>query len=325
MGLRGTLGDESPKPPEFRWFDSHVPGLAWGKHGSTPARLPVLISNLSKWAKTNAAARCGKGEVMPSIKVVVNGATGKMGVETVNAIGREDDLELVGATCRQDRGDRLALADGGSVPLSTNLEQLLADTRPDVVVDFTNAAVCMEAVPVAAGFSANLVLGSSGLTQENLKQLDALANDQGVGIIVAPNFALGAVVLKKLAEQAAPYFDYVDIVESHHEAKIDAPSGFAIALAQSLGDSKQFTRNVTEKENLPGTRGGELGGVTIHSVRMPGRSAHHEVIFGAAGQTITLRHDTLGRDCYMPGVVRCIRQAVQQPGLVVGLENVLGL
>ncbi len=223
MGLRRTLGDESPKPPEFKWFDRHVPGLAWGKHGSTPARLPVLISNLSKWAKTNAAAGFGKGEVMPSIKVVVNGATGKMGVETVNAIGREDDLELVGATCRQDRGDRLALAGGGSVPLSTNLEQLLADTRPDVVVDFTNAAVCMEAAPVAAGFSTNLVLGSSGLTQENLKQLDALANDQGVGIIVAPNFALGAVVLKKLAEQAAPYFDYVDIVESHHEAKLTPP------------------------------------------------------------------------------------------------------
>ena len=98
-----------------------------------------------------------------------------------------------------------------------------------------------------------------------------------------------------------------------------------MALAQSLGNSKQFTRNVTEKENLPGTRGGEVNGVTIHSIRMPGRTAHHEVIMGAAGQTISLRHDTLGRDCYMPGVVRCIREVVQRPGLVVGLENVLGL
>ena len=262
---------------------------------------------------------------MPPITVVVHGATGKMGAETVNAIGREADLELVGGTCRQDRGGALQLAAGGSVPLSTNLGNLLSDTHPDLMVDFTNAAACMEAVAVAAGFSANLVLGASGLTGENLEHLDALANDKGIGIVVAPNFALGAVVLKKLVEQAAPYFDYVDIIESHHEAKIDAPSGFAMALAQSLGQEKQFDRNITEKENHPGTRGGELNGVTIHSVRMPGRSAHHEVVFGAAGQTVTLRHDTLGRDCYMPGVIRCIRHANQNPGLVVGLENILGL
>ena len=262
---------------------------------------------------------------MASIRVVVNGATGKMGTETVAAVQREDDLKLVGATCRRERGNTLPVAGGNEVPLSTNLEDLLAQNRPDVMVDFTNASACMEAVPVAAAYSTNMVLGASGLTEEHLKQLDALAHDNNIGIIVAPNFALGAVVLKKLAEQAAPYFDYVDIIEAHHEAKIDAPSGFAMALAHSLGDQKQFTRNVTEKENLPGTRGGEHNGVTIHSLRMPGRSAHHEVVMGAAGQTISLRHDTLGRDCYMPGVVRCIREVVQRPGLVVGLENILGL
>jgi 4-hydroxy-tetrahydrodipicolinate reductase len=107
--------------------------------------------------------------------------------------------------------------------------------------------------------------------------------------------------------------------------KIDAPSGFSLALANSLAEQKQFTRNVTEKENLPETRGGTVNGVTVHSVRLPGKSAHHEVIFGAAGQTVTLRHDTLGRDCYMPGVVRCIREAAARSGLVVGLEKVLGL
>ena len=100
--------------------------------------------------------------------------------------------------------------------------------------------------------------------------------------------------------------------------KIDAPSGFSLALANSLAGQKQFTRNSTEKENLPETRGGNVNGVTVHSVRLPGRSAHHEVVFGAAGQTVTIRHDTLGRDCYMPGVVRCIREANARPGLVVG-------
>ena len=262
---------------------------------------------------------------MAPIRVVVNGATGKMGTETVAAVSRENDMALVGAACHQDRGPTLSVAGGTEVPLSTNLGELLQQTSPDVLVDFTNAAACMDAAVLGAAHSANLVLGASGLTDENLKQLDAVSHDKGIGIIVAPNFALGAVILKRLAEQAAVYFDYVDIIEAHHEAKIDSPSGFAIALAKSLGDRKQFTRNYPEKENLPGTRGGEYNGVTIHSIRMPGRSAHHEVIMGAQGQTISLRHDTLGRDCYMPGVIRCIREVVNKPGLVVGLENILGL
>ncbi len=262
---------------------------------------------------------------MAPIRVVVNGATGKMGTETVAAISREDDLTLIGAACHRERGSTLSVAGGADVPLSTNLEDLLQRTRPDVLVDFTNATACMEAALAGAAHSTNLVLGASGLTDDNLKQLDAVAHDKGIGVIVAPNFALGAVILKRLVEQAASYFDYVDIVETHHEAKIDAPSGFAMALAKSIGDQKQFTRNYPEKENLPGTRGGEYNGVSIHSLRMPGRSAHHEVIMGALGQTLSLRHDTLGRDCYMPGVLRSIREVVKRPGLVVGLENILGL
>ena len=140
---------------------------------------------------------------------------------------------------------------------------------------------------MAAGRSINLVLGASGLTDDHLRQLDAMANDKGIGVAVAPNFALGAVVLKRLLEQAAPFFDYVDIVESHHEAKIDTPSGFALALAKSIGDKKEFQRNQAQIENLTGTRGGDYHGVSIHSIRMQGRSAHHEVIMGAPGQTLT--------------------------------------
>ena len=262
---------------------------------------------------------------MATIGVVVNGATGKMGTETVAAISRQDDLTLVGGTCLNDRGPALNVPTGDQVPLSVNLEELIQRTQPDVLVDFTNATAGMEAASVGAAHSVNLVLGSSGLSDDHLKQLDALASDKNIGIIVAPNFALGAVILKRLVEQAAPFFEYVDIVEAHHEAKIDSPSGFALALAKSIGDRKQFTRNYPEKENLPNTRGGEYNGVTVHSIRMPGRSAHHEVIFGAPGQSVSLRHDTLGRDCYMPGVLRCIREVVKRPGLVVGLENILGL
>ena len=124
---------------------------------------------------------------------------------------------------------------------------------------------------------------------------------------------------------ASRFFDYADLTEMHHEAKIDSPSGFSLALAKSIGDRKQFTRNYPEKENLPGTRGGEYNGVTIHSVRMPGLSAHHEVIFGTMGQTLSLRHDTVGRECYIPGVLTAIREVVQYQGLVLGLDKLLGL
>ena len=263
---------------------------------------------------------------MASIKVVISGITGKMGLEAVAAVSRESNLELVGGTCKQDRGwPTLSTLHSTAVPLSTDLDAMLEQTKPDVLVDFTNSTVAMEAAAKAAVRSINIIMGASGFTEDQLKQLDVMADDNGVGIIVAPNFALGAIVLKKLAEQAAPYFDYVDIIESHHEAKIDSPSGFALALMRSLGENKHFTRNQPEKENLPNTRGGEHNGISVHSIRMPGKSAHHEVVFGAAGQTVSLRHDTLDRSCYMPGVLRCIRDVVGHPGLVIGLENVLGL
>ena len=256
-------------------------------------------------------------------KVLISGITGKMGLEAVGAVSRETGLELVGGTCAQDRGPTLATP-SGDVALSTNLESLLKETKPDVMLDLTSAAVAMNAAAKAAVRKVNIVMGASGFSEEQLKQLDVMANENGIGIIVAPNFALGAIVLKKLAEQAAPYFDYVDIVEAHHEAKIDSPSGFALNLMRSLAENKQYTRNQPEKENLDNTRGGEYNGISVHSIRMPGKSAHHEVIFGAAGQTISIKHDTLDRSCYMPGVVRCINDVVTRPGLVIGLENVLG-
>ena len=270
------------------------------------------------------------------IPVVIHGATGRMGMETVRAVSAAADLMLAGATCYTPRGDTLDTP-AGAVPLSTDLAALLDAVLPDagrpdtappaVMVEFTHAAACMEAAPLAAARGVNMVLGASGLDAAQLQILDALSREHGVGVIVAPNFALGAVVLKKLAEQAAALFDYVDVVEAHHEMKIDAPSGFALALARGLRAARDddFQRNQTAVHHLPETRGGDAGGVGIHSLRLPGRSAHHEVIFGAAGQTLSIRHDTLDRSCYMPGVLRCIREVWQRPGLTVGLETVLGL
>ena len=261
-----------------------------------------------------------------AISVVIHGATGRMGAETVRAVSAAEDMVLVGATCRTPRGDALPTP-AGEVPLSTDLASMLDATNPDVMVEFTHAEACMEAAPLAADRGIHMVLGASGLNAEQLQQLDTMSREHGVGIIVAPNFALGAVVLKKLAEQAAAFFDYVDVVEAHHEMKIDSPSGFSMAIARGMRDQRDsdFQRNETTVHHLPETRGGDIGGAGIHSLRLPGRSAHHEVIFGAAGQTLSIRHDTLGRDCYMPGVLRCVREAVNRPGLTVGLETVLGL
>ena len=263
---------------------------------------------------------------MATIRVAVNGALGRMGQVVVATLCREPDLEPVGAVDKLQRDKILQLPDGsGSIPLSTDLEEVLNATRPQVLVDFSRGDATMALVPVAAKQGVNVVIGTTGISEENLQELDRVSREQSIGIIVAPNFSLGAVLLMHLAKQAAPFFEYVDIIEMHHEAKIDAPSGTALALARAIAQDRQYKRNYPEKEPLAGTRGGEQNGVGIHSVRMAGRSANHEVIFGTAGQILSLRHDTLDRDCYMPGVMRAIREVVDLKGLVVGLDKILGL
>ena len=262
---------------------------------------------------------------MVPIRVAVNGALGRMGQVVLGALSTEPDMEPVGAIDLKQRGDTLDLPDDArTIPLSTSLEEVLASTNPQVLVDFSQAEAAMQAVPVAAGRGVNMVIGTTGLSEANLEEIGRISGENGVGVFVAPNFALGAVLLMHLAKQAAPFFEYVDIIEAHHEAKIDAPSGTATAMARAIGQDRQYKRNVPENEPIPGTRGGEFNGVGIHSIRMAGRSAHHEVILGTAGQTLTLRHDTLGRDCYMPGVMRAIREVVHLKELVVGLDKILG-
>ena len=265
---------------------------------------------------------------MEAIGVLVHGVAGRMGKEVLAALCREPGLE---PTCGVDTsitGDQLPLPDGsGHIPVSTDLEGIIARCRPQVMVDFTNADASMRACRLAAPHGVNLVVGTTGLSEANLKELDTLAREHHIGALVAPNFALGAVLLARLVRGLGRFFDYAEIIEMHHEGKIDSPSGTAIGLAKSLQEGREapFTRPSPEREPIQGTRGGELEGVSIHSVRMPGLMAHHEVILGTQGQTLILRHDTIGRECYMPGVITAIKEVVKFKGLVVGLENVLGL
>ncbi len=263
---------------------------------------------------------------MADIRVLVHGVAGRMGQETLNAVCSADDMLPVGGVDLVATSNRLQLPDGSdSIPLSSDLSTLLLQTGPRVVVDFSKADATIDAAYTTIEAGVNFVTGTSGLTDSALRVMDERAREKGVGVVVAPNFALGAVVLQSLVRKAAPYFDYVDIIESHHEAKIDAPSGTSIALAQAAADGREFVRKDPERENLPGSMGAQVGGVGIHTLRQPGRSAHHEVVFGAQGQTLTLKHDTLGRDCYMPGVLRAIREVVNIKGLVLGLDKILGV
>ena len=263
---------------------------------------------------------------MEPIKIVIHGALGRMGREVANTVCREADMEPIGAADGNARPGSYALPDGsGSVPLSNSLEDVIGGTQ--VVVDFSSAEGAMAVMRTAAAHNVNVVIGSTGLTDANLQEAETLAQEHQVGMIVAPNFAMGAVLMIHLAKLAARFFDYAELTEMHHEAKIDAPSGTALAIARAVAEGKggEFIAPKAEKETLPGTRGGVQGGVTIHSGRMPGRMAHHELVFGALGQALTLRHDSINRESFMPGVVMAIREAIKAPGLTVGLDKIMGL
>ena len=263
---------------------------------------------------------------MGPINVAINGVLGKMGREVLNTACREADLAPVGGADIQAGSDSLPLPDGsGIIPLSKKLEDVLADAH--VVVDFAGAEGAMEAVRTAAPHKVNVVVGSSGLSDADLNEAESLAKEHQVGIVVAPNFALGAVVMVALAKAASRFFDYAELTEMHHEAKIDAPSGTALAIARAAIEGKggPFIGPEAQKETLAGTRGGSYEGMNIHAGRMPGRMAHHELVFGTLGQTLTIRHDSINRESFMPGVVLAIREAVRAPGYTLGLETVLGL
>ena len=244
------------------------------------------------------------------IKVVVNGALGKMGQETVNAVHGEPDLEMVASI---DRGNDLA--------------DTIKRTHPDVVVDFTHPSCVKQNVITILSGGANAIIGTTGLSEADLMEIDSIAKANGLGALVIPNFAIGAVLLMTFAAEAAKYMPKVEIIEYHHDKKADAPSGTAIKTAEMIYSVNQHINSakLDETELIPGARGGRKHNIPIHSVRLPGYVASQEVILGGVGQTLVIRHDTISRDSFMPGVILCIRKISQISGLVYGLENVLHL
>jgi 4-hydroxy-tetrahydrodipicolinate reductase len=274
---------------------------------------------------------------MPSapIPVVVNGAAGKMGREVVKAVAAAPDLNLVGAIDRspgiqgQDVGE-LAGIEPLEIPVVNDLQSTLVmatqERQPPVMVDFTHPDSIYDNVRAAIAYGVRPVVGTTGLSTAQIADLAEFADKASIGVAIVPNFSIGVVLLQEAAVRASQYFDHVEIIELHHNQKADAPSGTAIQTAQLLEEfGKPFNPpQVEETEKIAGARGSQTqGGIRIHSIRLPGLIAHQEVIFGAAGQIYTLRHDTSDRACYMPGVLLTIRKVIQLKSLVYGLEKLL--
>ena len=195
-----------------------------------------------------------------------------------------------------------------------------------MLVDFTVAQATMPAVRLATKHATNMVIGTTGITADNLQEIEQLSIANKVGIVVAPNFALGAVLMIHLAKIAARYLDYAEIIELHHHQKVDAPSGTALSTARAMAQARNrpFYRPA-EQGKASDSRGAQVEGVTLHSVRLPGLLAHQEVLLGGPGQTLSIRHDTISRECFMPGVILAIKEVVKHKGLIYGLDALLGL
>ncbi|RSM60818.1 4-hydroxy-tetrahydrodipicolinate reductase [Amycolatopsis sp. WAC 01376] len=244
------------------------------------------------------------------IRVGVLGARGRMGQEVVNAVNGADDMELVAAL---DAGDDLS-----------------ALKQAQVVVDFTHPDAVMGNLEFLTGNGIHAVVGTTGFSEERLEKLGSwLAADPSLGVLIAPNFALGAVLAMRFAQQAARFYNSAEVIELHHNRKADAPSGTAAHTARLIGEARAAAGlepgdDATTSE-MDGARGALVDDVRVHSVRLPGLVAHEEILFGGEGETLTIRHDSLHRTSFMPGVLLGVRSVLTRPGLTVGLENILDL
>ncbi|MFZ4639600.1 MAG: 4-hydroxy-tetrahydrodipicolinate reductase [Nodosilinea sp.] len=268
------------------------------------------------------------------IPVVVNGACGKMGQEVIRAVAQAEDMTLVGAVDKKPDwvGEDIGTVIGYQpmeVPVMNDLEATLVMAQSQglaVMVDFTHPDSVYESVRAAIAYGVRPVVGTTGLSANQIRDLAEFADKASIGCLVVPNFSIGVVLMQQAAQQAAQYFDHVEIIELHHNQKADAPSGTAVQTAQMLTEVRKTFNPalVTETETLRGARGGQTAeGIHIHSVRLPGLIAHQEILFGAPGQLYTLRHDTSDRASFMPGVLLCIRRVMALKSLIYGLDKVL--
>ncbi|MBC7248542.1 MAG: 4-hydroxy-tetrahydrodipicolinate reductase [Actinobacteria bacterium] len=258
------------------------------------------------------------------MRIGVCGAGGRMGREVCRAVAAEEDLELACAVDPAFGGEDLSrLVDGVPPGIAVAGDVgAMSQAAVDVMVDFTIAEAARENLPRVLRWGIHCVVGTTGFSQADLDELGRSASEGGVCCLVAPNFALGAVLMMHFARRAARYLERCEIIELHHAAKLDAPSGTALNTARLILEEKGLHEAA---ESAEGPRGFTVGDINIHSVRLPGLVAHQEVIFGGPGQVLTIRHDSTDRTSFMPGVLMAVRSVVGMRGLLVGLESIMEL
>ncbi|OBG26544.1 4-hydroxy-tetrahydrodipicolinate reductase [Mycobacterium sp. 852002-51057_SCH5723018] len=243
------------------------------------------------------------------MRVGVLGAKGKVGSTMVGAVQAADDLSL---SAEVDAGDPLGL---------------LTDGDTEAVIDFTHPDVVMDNLKFLIENGIHAVVGTTGFTAERLERVESWLGDTSTGVLIAPNFAIGAVLSMHFAKQAARFFDSAEVIELHHPHKADAPSGTAARTAKLIAEARKGLPPNPDatSTSLPGARGADVEGIPVHSVRLAGLVAHQEILFGTEGETLTIRHDSLDRTSFVPGVLLAVRRIAERPGLTVGLEHLLDL
>ena len=263
------------------------------------------------------------------IKVAVSGACGKMGSEVVRAVLTTDGMEIAAAIDINNTGKdigELVLGKEFGVKIESDLQAAIQNNNIDVVVDFTDPNSVFNNAKLILEAGARPVIGTTGLTEAQINELKELSKEKNIGGLIAPNFTTGAVLMMMFAKMASKYFDNAEIIEFHHNQKKDAPSGTAVKTAQMMAEEKEKfgLDNVPETEFIKGSRGGNgPADIKIHSVRMPGYVASQAVLLGSVGQVLKIRHDSIDRKCYMPGVVLAIKYVFDNNQFIYGLENIL--
>ncbi len=261
-------------------------------------------------------------------KIVIAGPRGRMGSEAVKLVENTAEYELVAVVDHKHAGKTLNELDGiSSLPVRIygDMATCLTEVKADVLIDLTTPEVGMNHTKTALELGVRPVVGTTGFTQENLKELESLCKERNLGCIIAPSFAVGAVLMMKFSQLAARYFPDVEIIEMHHDQKLDAPSGTAVKTAEMISQVREEKAqgHPNEKETLQGARGADFEGMRIHSVRLPGLIAHQQVMFGANGQTLTIRHDSYNRASFMSGVKLAVDTVRNVNTLIYGLENII--
>ncbi|HET7629286.1 MAG TPA: 4-hydroxy-tetrahydrodipicolinate reductase [Bacillales bacterium] len=262
------------------------------------------------------------------IQIIVAGPRGKMGSETIRMISETDHFQLAAVVDSKNGGKRVADLQGLpklDAAVYEDLQQCIDESNADVLIDFTTPEVGKDHAKIAVKHRLRAVIGTSGFTENDVRELSKLAEQNDTGIIIAPNFAIGAVLMMKFSKLAAKYFPAVEIIEQHHDGKLDAPSGTAVKTAEMMAEVREAKKqgHPDESESLEGARGAEMAGMRIHSVRLPGLVAHQEVIFGGDSETLKIRHDSIHRKSFMSGVKLAVETVVGLNVLVYGLDEIL--